>query len=61
MNLLDKYTPAELAEKTIEDLKRRKEEKIKSQRVYDSMVRNKVKRKLIEKNRKFYKWYVLKI
>lgn len=55
MNLLDKYTPAELAEKTIEDLKRRKEEKIKSQRVYDSMVRNKVKRKLIEKNRKFYK------
>ena len=30
MNLLDKYIPAELAKKTIEDMERRKELKIKS-------------------------------
>lgn len=55
MNLLDKYIPAELAKKTIEDMERRKELKIKSEREYGVLIRQKIKRKLIEKNKKFYK------
>ena len=54
MNLLDKYIPAELAKKTIEDMERRKELKIKSEKEYSMLIRQKIKRKLIEKNKKFY-------
>ena len=39
----------------IEDMERRKELKIKSEREYGVLIRQKIKRKLIEKNKKFYK------
>lgn len=55
MNLLNEYTPAELAKKTIEDMKKRKELKIKSEKEYSMLIRQKIKKKLVKKNKKFYK------
>ena len=55
MNLLDKYIPAELAKKTIEDMERRKELKIKSEKEYSMLIRQKIKQRI-----KYYSssWFI---
>ncbi len=56
MNLLEQYTPAELALKTIEDIKKKKEKERKNKKDFIQFAQNRFARNLARKNKKrFYR------
>ena len=56
MNLLEQYTPAELALKTIEDIEKRREKEIKAEKEFTQFVQNRYRNNLNRKNKKrFYR------
>lgn len=56
MNLLYEYTPRELAIKTIEDIKKKRDKKRQAEKDFNTFVRNRFAGNLARKNKKrFYR------